>query len=503
MFHKRIFTILISLLLFTSPFATPALAQANLDADALGLPSESRIQDSKRSPIVEGSGGLTEKEVQALQTQGQQQLHIQPRSMTGASHCTPVPFNPYRVCGAIGQRYNKLGGVASWLLWPVGNETVNPDGVGVRQQFRNGFIYWHPKTGAHAVSTRVAAAWAEHGWEQGPMGYPLGGEVTTSGTDPLSGDLLDGWKQHFQGGMVFRSPVTFGGPAEGAGQHVGVVWGSILERYNQLDGPSSSLGFPVTDELVAPDGIGRYQHFQDGVIAWHPTHGSWEVFGLVNLIWQARGGFESQWTYPIAAPKLEGGTPTSQEFAGGALDMWELVDQAGTEMLGKKEVSSLMIEVLAHLGVQAAADDEAEPMHTTRSAGLTACRLLDSSGIEFGGVTIPSTYISWACHPPYLLKQYSESGRHDYCTLSPDNFQLHGKISRLHGACARHDMCMDRVDITTPNGTRQKYLSCNRELRNDIERICGARHPKGTKHYRNCAQVAKFYHHMTDKFAGR
>lgn len=266
-------------------------------------------------------------------------------------HCLPALPTLHQVCGAIGQHYSQLGGATSWLSSPVGNEMVNPDGAGYRQQFRHGFIYWHPKTGAHAVNNQVAAVWAAHGWEAGPLGYPLGGEVATRGNDPLSGDPIEGWKQEFQGGTVFRSPTP-------TGQRATVMWGKILERYNQLGGPSSPLGFPVTDELVAPDGVGRYQRFQEGVIVWHPTHGAWEIFGMVHLIWQARGEFASQWGYPVAAPQLEANVPSAQRFSGGTLDVGQIARQSGTEMLGDKEVSSLMMELLKHTGAQPIADNQ-------------------------------------------------------------------------------------------------------------------------------------------------
>lgn len=122
-----------------------------------GADESERVQ-GERSPNVEGSGGLTDEEVELLQQQGREQLEADPAAraeMFSRSHCQSVPFNPHQVCGAIRGRYNQLGGLASWLLWPVGPELLNPDGLGYRQQFRNGFIYWHPDTGAHAVSVRT------------------------------------------------------------------------------------------------------------------------------------------------------------------------------------------------------------------------------------------------------------------------------------------------------------------------------------------------------------
>lgn len=84
-----------------------------------------------------------------------------------AAHCKTFLFSPHQVCGAILERYEALGGLLSWLMHPIEPMHLNPDGQGYRQRFQNGFIYWHPATGAHAVTVRNANVWERNGWEQG------------------------------------------------------------------------------------------------------------------------------------------------------------------------------------------------------------------------------------------------------------------------------------------------------------------------------------------------
>ena len=67
-----------------------------------------------------------------------------------------------------------LGGPSGILGLPVTDESGTPDGVGRYNHFQNqGSIYWRPNTGPMMVQGRVRDAWANQGWELGPMGYPV------------------------------------------------------------------------------------------------------------------------------------------------------------------------------------------------------------------------------------------------------------------------------------------------------------------------------------------
>ena len=97
--------------------------------------------------------------------------------------------------------------------------------------------------------TAIAEVFARNGWSAGWMGYPLGGEVPVSGSNPIEGEL-NGWVQLFQGGRIYRSPVL-------DGFQVASINGLVLDEWLNLGGSLGYLGFPIADEAKTSDGVGR------------------------------------------------------------------------------------------------------------------------------------------------------------------------------------------------------------------------------------------------------
>lgn len=68
--------------------------------------------------------------------------------------------------------------------YPITDELTTPDGRGRFNHFRamhlpgrpEASIYWTPQTGAAAVWGAIRDAWAQQGWERGPLGYPTSDE---------------------------------------------------------------------------------------------------------------------------------------------------------------------------------------------------------------------------------------------------------------------------------------------------------------------------------------
>ena len=95
--------------------------------------------------------------------------------------------------------------------------------------------------------------------------------------EPLLGMLLtteleganDGLYKEYNGGNIYWHP--FVGAFE--------VHGDILQKYKLLGAEAGFLGYPTTDELITPDGFGRFNHFQNGSIYWTPDTGAHEVHG--------------------------------------------------------------------------------------------------------------------------------------------------------------------------------------------------------------------------------
>ncbi|CDZ90291.1 LGFP repeat-containing protein [Rhodococcus ruber] len=264
------------------------------------------------------------------------------------------PAWQYVVCGEIRVKYDSLGGPNSFLLWPTSNDLVNPDQVGRRQTFANGPIYWHPNAGAHPVVNHFMMKWGQHNWEAGFLGYPITDEIV----------LQNGRRQDFQGGSIYWSPVSLGaiggairdkyhalgaetgplgypssdeiavnkyngrynnflnGTITWSGQTgARVLYSAARDRWAEFGREDGVMGYPTTDELVAPDGIGHYVYFEDGTpVYWYPIVGAWRI-PLETLKVFQRFGFETgHLGYPSGAAKpSQSGEGTFQEFVDGSV----------------------------------------------------------------------------------------------------------------------------------------------------------------------------------------
>lgn len=209
----------------------------------------------------------------------------------------------YEVCGLIRDKYDSIGGPMSFLLLPITDELTNPDGVGKRSRFINGYIYYHPRTGAHTVSLPVDMVWSRHNREQGFLGYPKTSDVS----------LGNSWyQQTFEGGYVYTHNAL--PPTQAS------IKGSIYDKWQSMGAQKSALGFPISDELVAPDGVGRYNVFEHGVIYWTPQHGAHPVSGTVLSDWSAAKFAAGTFGYPIEDPSTDSsGLAITQKFEKGII----------------------------------------------------------------------------------------------------------------------------------------------------------------------------------------
>ncbi|MGZ3630290.1 MAG: LGFP repeat-containing protein [Ktedonobacteraceae bacterium] len=102
--------------------------------------------------------------------------------------------------------------------------------------------------------------------------------------------------RHYQNGSIYSTPQT--APHE--------VHGRIRDKWSSLGWERSFLGYPMTDETGTPDGVGRFNHFQDGSIYWTPQTDAHEVHGLIHEKWASLGFERSSLGYPtsdeLAAP---------------------------------------------------------------------------------------------------------------------------------------------------------------------------------------------------------
>ncbi|WP_425560251.1 LGFP repeat-containing protein, partial [Kineococcus glutinatus] len=105
---------------------------------------------------------------------------------------------------------------------------------------------WSPATGAQLVKGAIRDRWGALGWELGPLGFPVTGEV------PVRGGAFTA----FQGGSVYWSPAT------GAQ----LVKGAIRDAWAAQRWELGRLGFPASEEQVVPGGV--RQRFEGGAMTY-------------------------------------------------------------------------------------------------------------------------------------------------------------------------------------------------------------------------------------------
>ncbi len=215
----------------------------------------------------------------------------------GAIYWSPAT-GAHLVTGAILGLWRAHGADLGPVGFPITDELGTPDGVGRYNHFQYGSIYWTPALGPHEVRGSIRVTWAAMGWEQSALGYPL--------TDELGAPDGVGRYNYFQGGSIYWTSST------GAQE----VHGAIRGTWSALGWETGPLGYPVTGERIAPDGVGRYNHFQGGSIYWTPATGAWEVRGTIRLVWAGLGWERSWLGYPVSNEyAVPGGR--AEDFQGG------------------------------------------------------------------------------------------------------------------------------------------------------------------------------------------
>jgi uncharacterized protein with LGFP repeats len=260
----------------------------------------------------------------------------------GTSNCSF--FGADQVCGAIRDKFNALGG-PNVLGTPITNESSTPDGIGRYNHFSNDWsIYWTPATGANSIHGAIRDHWSAMGWERSVLGYPTMDELGTpdgvgrfnyfgggaiywtpnTGARSIHGAILNhwaamGWERSVLGYPTMDETVTPDqtGRFNFFSGHGAIYWtgptgawsvhGAILDKWGGMGWERSVLGYPTTDELGTPDGVGRFNHFSsDGSIYWTRATGANSIHGAILAKWAALGWERSVLGYPTTD---EMGTP--------------------------------------------------------------------------------------------------------------------------------------------------------------------------------------------------
>ncbi len=184
----------------------------------------------------------------------------------------------------------------SWIGQKTGK--VQQVQGGYVQQFQGATAYGRLFGEPMEVHGAILDKYIEWNGPEGFLGFP-----TTNETGASDGK---GRFNHFENGSIYWHPSI------GAFE----VHGAIRDKYIQLKGPGGFLGFPTTNETGASDGKGRFNHFENGSIYWHPSIGAFEVHGAVRDKW-ASMGWEKGW---LGYPKSD---ETSFTEADGRISLFE------------------------------------------------------------------------------------------------------------------------------------------------------------------------------------
>ncbi|MGY1715091.1 N-acetylmuramoyl-L-alanine amidase [Geodermatophilus sp. SYSU D01106] len=203
----------------------------------------------------------------------------------------------YPAWAASGWEHSSLG-------LPVSDTAVTPDGGATFAHFQRGSIYATADHGTSVLSTDVAAAWGRSGWERGPLGYPTAPPAGTAATQPAGVTM-----QRFEGGTVYATADT--------GAH---AVSAEFEAAVAVGGGTGVLGYPIADAGSAPDGRGRYQHFQHGSVYGTQATGAHVVRSSVYDLWARTGWEKGALGYPTSPSRA---TPDAQglygHFEGGSV----------------------------------------------------------------------------------------------------------------------------------------------------------------------------------------
>jgi len=147
----------------------------------------------------------------------------------------------------------------------------------------------------------IGQKYAALGGENGFLGRPTGDERQTR--------ERTGRYRHYKNGSIFSSPQTCAHE----------VHGEIRAKWETLEW-ERGFGFPLTDELPTPDGIGRYNHFERGSIYYTPTTGAHEVHGEILGLWASLGWEQGFLGYPVTDELvMPGGIRRVSQFEHGSI----------------------------------------------------------------------------------------------------------------------------------------------------------------------------------------
>lgn len=269
---------------------------------------------------------------------------------------------PYAPFGAIGAKWQLLGGASGVLGDPTSNESCDASGLCL-ETFTGGEIYYTPGSGANAVtflSGKSGPEWQSRGG-LAALGYPLTEEKCdvsgcvqrfSQGTD-LVWSTVGGYQQVWTYGAIGNAVYRLYGGYAGAGYPTSAelctlkdrgcfqdfgqlriewsassgaygIWtpGAIGSLYKNNGAEAGTLGFPTSKETCGLKGSGCYQNYQNGAIVWSPATGPHVSRGEIRKDWASRGYENGGLGYPVTEEICDTpGAGCRQEYQGGTI-LW-------------------------------------------------------------------------------------------------------------------------------------------------------------------------------------
>jgi hypothetical protein len=182
----------------------------------------------------------------------------------GAIYWSPDTGGAHVVYGAIGAKYDSLGGPAVYGM-PTSDEQPAYDGDLISafrvQYFQNDPIVWSAQTG-HTIYGAIAVEWANTVNQPSFSGSTVLKDLGPPTSEEMNVPGVPGARMStFESGAIYWTP--------NLGAHV--VYGFFSDKYNQVGGPAGSLGLPTDDPQAA--GQNWVQYFQNGSIIYTPANG--------------------------------------------------------------------------------------------------------------------------------------------------------------------------------------------------------------------------------------
>jgi LGFP repeat/Fungal fucose-specific lectin len=135
------------------------------------------------------------------------------------------------------------------------------------------------------------------------------------------------------------------------------VRGDIKHKYDMWLGPAGFLGLPTTDETGTPDGIGRYNHFDNGSIYWTDHTGPMTVSGPIRDKWANLQWERGSLGYPVTDQvRWRTQDPATDQFIA-----WNLFENGAivttknvTDVAGTAHITPDQLKYLVHRAVDKA-----------------------------------------------------------------------------------------------------------------------------------------------------